>query len=385
MAQTHVKDLLSAYLDGQVSAQEQARIRRHLDQCEDCRRHLEELRRTVALLQSSEPVRAPEGFQAALRSKVEALGMQPRITLRWPRMRWSWRAAGAVAAALLVGIFSVNLLRQTLTVEGLRREDRDLFGTARSQKSADEAGRAANAPAATEAPQSVAGVPMIPSLRRVIRHAQLYVEVEDFDAAARRLMQIAEEAGGFVADSSFTESGGVPQGSFTLRIPTLRFASTVNAVEQIGKVLQRRATGQDVTEEFIDLQARVRNLERHEQRLLAFMDRAVKVSDLLAIEQEVARVRGEIERLTGRLRFIDHRVELATIEATVQEKAKKTSVAFWDVQASVRRIQAAFLATLRTILSAIEKTVVLITALVPVLLLVAAAWLVIRRIRRAPA
>lgn len=382
MAQTHVKDLLSGYLDEQVSAQEQARIRRHLDQCEDCRRHLEELRRTVALLQTSEPVRAPEGFRATVHSKVEEVASQPKISLRWPRLRWSWRTAGAVAAALLVGIFSVNLLRQQLPVGALREEPRDIGGL-RSQKAAD-ATRQSNAPVASEAPQSVAGVPTIPSLRRVIRHAQLYVEVEDFDAAARRLMQIAEDAGGFVADSSFTESGGVPQGYFTLRVPTPRFASTVNAVEQIGKVLQRRATGQDVTEEFIDLQARVRNLERHELRLLAFMDRAVKVSDLLAIEQEVARVRGEIERLTGRLRFIDHRVELATIEATVQEKAKRTSVAFWDVQASLQKVQAAFLATLRTILSAIEKTVVLITALVPVLLLVAAAWLVIRRIRRVP-
>lgn len=383
MPQTHVKESLSAYLDGQVSAQEQARIRRHLDQCEECRNTLEELRRTVALLQSSEPVGSPDGFRAAVRSKVEGLAHHPRAPLRWPRLTWSWRTAGAVAAALLIGIFSVNLLRQTLPVGTLRRETRD-FGVLESQKSADATRGQANAPAASEGPQSVAGVPTIPSLRRVIRHAQLYLEVEDFDAAARRLMQIAEDAGGFVADSSFTEADGVPQGYFTLRVPTPRFAPTVNEVEQIGKVLQRRATGQDVTEEFIDLQARIRNLERHEQRLLAFMDRAVKVSDLLAIEQEVARVRGEIEQLTGRLRFIDHRVELATIEVSVREKAKKTSVGFWDINASLLKIQAAFLATLRQILSAIEKTIVIVSALVPVVLLAGAAWLVIRRIRRVP-
>lgn len=380
MPQAHVKESLSTYLDGQVGAQEQARIRHHLDQCEECRNHLEALRRTVALLQSNEPVRAPEGFQAAVRSKVGELPHQPRASLRWPRLIWSWRTAGAVAAALLVGVFSVNLLRQTLPVGTLRREARD-FRVDRATKSADATKQQANAPAATEGPQSVAGLPPIPSLRRVIRHAQLYLEVEDFDAAARRLMQIAEDAGGFVADSSFTEDGGVPQGAFTLRVPTPRFASTVNEVERLGKVLQRRATGQDVTEEFIDLQARIRNLERHEQRLLVFMDRAVKVSDLLAIEQEVARVRGEIEQLTGRLRFLDHRVDLATIEVSVREKAKKTSVVFWDINASLQKVQAAFLATVRQILSAVEKTVVLLSALVPVLLLAGLGWVLIRRVR----
>src|SRR2546428_14168830 len=111
MTMGHVTELLSAYLDERVGADERARIVTHLDACESCRVHLESLRRTVALLHTAEPVRAPEGFRAQVRARIEAQPRRVPRTLHLPRWIGSWRTAGAVGAGGSVWVFSANPLR----------------------------------------------------------------------------------------------------------------------------------------------------------------------------------------------------------------------------------------------------------------------------------
>jgi len=157
-------------------------------------------------------------------------------------------------------------------------------------------------------------------------------------------------------------------------VPAPRFSPVLDQIEALGRVTERRVGGQDVTEEFVDLQARIRNLEHHERQLLTFMERATRVPDLLAIEQELSRVRAEIEQSAGRLRFFANRVELATIQVTLREKAKQSNLIFWDFSASLLRVKGAFLGTIRQVLAATERVLVAFSALVPLLLLVLVGW-----------
>src|SRR3989454_6160623 len=106
MTMGHVTELLSAYLDERVGADERARIVAHLNACESCRAHLESLRRTVVMLHTAEPVRAPEGFRAQVRARIEAQPRRAPRALHLPRWIGSWRTAGAVVAGGLVGLFS---------------------------------------------------------------------------------------------------------------------------------------------------------------------------------------------------------------------------------------------------------------------------------------
>src|SRR2546425_3753141 len=122
MTMGHVTELLSAYLDDQVNAGERASITAHLDACESCRARLESLRRTVALLHTAEPVRAPEGFRAQVRARIEAHPRRAPRTLRLPRWIGSWRTAGAAVAVGLIGLFTVNLLREQVPGVALRRD-----------------------------------------------------------------------------------------------------------------------------------------------------------------------------------------------------------------------------------------------------------------------
>ncbi len=384
MTPVHVTDGLSAYLDGQMSADERTRIATHLETCAECRGYLDALRRMVAVLRAVEPVRAPEGFRQHVRVRVAGEARRPARAWRLPSWTRSWKAAGAVAAAVLVGLFTVNVLREQ-SPTAVRERGVPKVEIAPPAESVDRAlsrpGVAAPRAGLPVPSAPVAPGPVLPSLRLVIRTAQVTLEVESLDEAASRLTRLAEAAGGFVAGSSSMQSGRGPEGSFVLRVPASRFADVLAQVEALGRVLGRRLGGQDVTEEYVDLRSRIRNQERYEQRLLAFVDRATRMSDLLAIEQELARVRGEIEQLTGRAQYLERQAELATIEVSVSETAKPPSG--WDVNDTLAKIRTAFLVTIRQILRAVEALVIALSALLPILVLAGVAWLLIRRVRPA--
>jgi hypothetical protein len=397
MRATHIApETLSAYLDGELSREEHARVVSHLQTCEVCQGRLHDLQSTVEMVRDLDPLLAPEGLREAVGSRLADAQAprpwSPTSLFRRPGWRPNWRAAGAVVAVVLIGLFTVNLLRSTGPA-GLdwRGNNTEVVGGLRQPVGSNErptppgqfgAPLVQGPKAADQIAPAPTGGPLV--LRRVIRTGSLFIEVDDFDASVRRLIVIAEGAGGFVATSSYTQGQPpreMPQGVFVLRVPAPRFAATLTSLEDLGRVHARRIGGQDVSEEFVDLQARVRNLERHEQRLLTFMDRATKVSDLLAIEQELARVRGEIESLTGRLRVLGNQVELATIEVNLRQKPEKVSGGFWDIGATVDRIRAAFLNTVRQVLAVFEGAAVVLSALAPLAILGALAWLLIRRLR----
>ncbi len=400
MTSGHVRELLSPYIDDRVDPEDRERIASHLAGCEACRADLTALQQVVGLLHSVPPIPAPEGLRAAIRARMEQREEQVRRFLggRWiphvggarlPRLAGTWRPIAAAIAVVVIGMFVWNFAGP----QGTRLEE------AHRDVTRFKAGAPLSAPSRTASEvtttvrdqKGASQVPSTPGVaappgglpRSVIRTARLAVEVDRYDAGVRRLLDIAEGAGGFIADSSYGEEDGRPHGEFTLRVPAERFAAALKDVEAIGIVRQRQIGAQDVTEEFVDLEARQRNLERHEHQLLSFMDRATKVSDLLAIEQELSRVRGQIEQIAGRLRYLSHNVGMASITVVLSERAGTHG--FWDVGGTLGKMQRAFIAVVQQMLSVAERVLVLGATLLPLAALAAVAWVVLRRTRRAGA
>jgi hypothetical protein len=389
MTSVHVSELLSPYIDGRVSAEEQERIGRHLETCGACRDDLAALHGVVGLLRSVPPVTAPQELRAAIRSRVEHAGVPSASGGLGPRLAAAWRPIAAAVAVVVIGVFAANLLGPQLPRLGERRETGQSTSTAlqfEAAKDAAEKPSAANRAAVSQSTSPTAPAPSPDAaFRSVIRTARLGVEVDRYDAAARHLLDIAEGAGGFIADSSYAEDEGRPRGEFILRVPAGRFGAAIKDVEAMGTVRQRQISAQDVTEEYVDLQARQRNLERHEQQLLTFMDRATKVQDLLAVEQELSRVRGQIEQITGRLRYLAHNVDMASITVVLSEHPKKGHAGFWDLDGTLAKMQGAFLATVEQIFAAAERVLVLASTLLPLGALAGVAWAVFRRTRQSKA
>ncbi len=145
--------------------------------------------------------------------------------------------------------------------------------------------------------------------RKIIRNAELAIELAAPTEGQRKITAIAEAHGGFVVTSEFkqNEGGNQPAASSTVnvvvRVPSMQFAAVVQEIESMGgRVKQRKVTGQDVTEEYIDLEARIRTKRALEAQFLEIMKQAHKVSDALEVQSQLAEVRTEIERLEGRRR-----------------------------------------------------------------------------------
>jgi len=145
--------------------------------------------------------------------------------------------------------------------------------------------------------------------RLVVFTAQLELEVEDVEATVDAVRLLAESHGGFVSSVNTRNE----RGSITIRVPQRRFHDAVEEIEGLGEVESRNLQGEDVTEEYVDLQAELTNMERQELRLLDIMEMGDTVESVLKVERELERVRGRIESLQGRINYLDSRVELATI------------------------------------------------------------------------
>jgi hypothetical protein len=161
--------------------------------------------------------------------------------------------------------------------------------------------------------------------RKIIRNAELSLQTQDPIAGQQKIESIAESLGGFVVDTDVKHSNAINQSppdttiTVSIRVPSVRFAQALDAIRGLGsRVIDEKETGQDVTEEYIDLEARIRTQKALESQFLEIMKRATKVSDALDVQREISEVRGEIERLEGRRRFLENKSSLSTIKVTLQ-------------------------------------------------------------------
>jgi len=179
-----------------------------------------------------------------------------------------------------------------------------------------EFSKGAPAPAAGQATSSGGATPSIAAGagdRQVISQGSMSVEVLDVPAAAARVRAIAEGVGGFVEQLSSFGDDEFQQSTLTVRVPQDEFFSVFEQIKALGKVQNENAGSEDVTERFIDLEARLKSSLREEESLLSLLERAEDISDILVIERELTRVRTEVEQLQGQLNFLERRVDLATI------------------------------------------------------------------------
>ena len=159
--------------------------------------------------------------------------------------------------------------------------------------------------------------------RFLIKNATLRIEAKDPRKSMEKVAAAVKAANGYLSDMHETvDSLGSRSISVTVRIPSTGFDQSMLELQSLGKVLERQVTAEDVTEEFVDSQSRLRNLKKTEERLIAHLSRTGKLADTLLVEKELTRVRQEIEQIEGRLRFLSHRISYSTITLTLSEAAR---------------------------------------------------------------
>ena len=160
--------------------------------------------------------------------------------------------------------------------------------------------------------------------RKIIRNADLTIEVPSTTDTQQRIVSIAESHGGFVVTSEAKQRDSQEPAQRTLdiklvvRIPENHFGATLDQIRALASnVPEARITGQDVTEEFIDLEARIKTQKALETQFLQIMRQATKIADAMEVQRQIAEVRADIEKLEGRKRFLENRSSLSTITINI--------------------------------------------------------------------
>jgi hypothetical protein len=220
--------------------------------------------------------------------------------------------------------------------------------------------------------------------RRVIHTATLELLVDDIEPARQALLRLVEEYKGFVAGSETGGSPGVPRsGHWTVRVPVAKYSEFVDAAGRLGETLHVRTDAQDVTEQFVDLEARLKNKRVEEERLQEHLKSSTgKLEDILAVEKELSRVRGEIEEAEGRRQKLTNLADLATVTVSLRERKGYTPPESPAFGATVGRTFGESLDLLGRCGKGLVLVAVAVAPWLPVLVvIVGAAWLIGRRRR----
>jgi hypothetical protein len=242
--------------------------------------------------------------------------------------------------------------------------------------------RAGTAQAGTAQDLSETVVPPEDFDRKIVKTAELGVTSEDVRGEAAAAQQVVARFGGTIVSSQTYRSGDTLYADLILSVPSEHFEDALEELRGLGEEVRTdTVSGQDVTEEYVDLQSRERNLLAAEQSLLDLYNRAGDVQDALSIQSQLTGVRGEIEQVHGRMQYLKHSSDMSQISLNIQPVSSPPKPpSAWDPALVVARAWNASLGVLQGLTAAVLSTLVFGWWIIPPLVL--AAWWLRRRLRQ---
>jgi hypothetical protein len=232
------------------------------------------------------------------------------------------------------------------------------------------AARSVSAPAAAGDQASLAQVDF--SQRLIVRTASVRLLVDEVGPTAIQISELSRSVGGVLVNSTQREENGRPTATVTIRVPAERFEEVMEQLRGMAvRVSSEQVSAQDVTEEFVDVDARLRNLRATEERYLALLQQARTVEDILKVEQQLSNVRGQIEQLQGRLEFLRRSAQTSLITVELRPLlASQTPIDGWSAWPVIAQAWAALLSALQFLIAAVIWLAVFSPLWIPGLLLI---------------
>jgi hypothetical protein len=319
-------------LDGELNAADTRAVEQHLEECAACTLLADHLRDTSNRLTQWSVPEVPDAMSYLLEERAQQLA--PRLRKRAGRRWTSGLLIPTGAAVLSLGFIAVILASHL----GYERE----YAVEPTRGHRLKAITPAEAPAPMAKPEGLVmreqdrtltsvsngtmeakdGAPLTsPMIARVV---SLTVLVKDIDSARAALDAIVTRHRGFSARMSVSAPAYGPHSmQASLRVPAAELAAATAEMGRLGRVTNESQTGEEVSQEHADLVARLKTARETEVRFQAILQqRTGKVSDVLEVEQNIARVRGEIEAMEGEQKGLEHRVEFATLEVALTQEYK---------------------------------------------------------------
>jgi hypothetical protein len=332
-AETHPieKELVMAYLDGELKPEQAARIAIHLDQCAECRELAAELRGVSSQLLAWRLEPAPMPLSDAVTAALQESEKQIRSgspfqnqsrRLFWRNVlahRWTWAAAGIVAATVCLVVLVLHPHYETAPQLASRGFSGRVMGDYLAADKLENEKTSENLNP-TPPPDQIETQTSIGPM--IARTASLNISVKNFDAARTSIDRIVRGHQGYVSSLNISTVKGAPQTlSAKVMIPTAQLDAALADLKALGRVEQEQQGGEEVTSQVVDLDARLKNARETETQLTEILrSRAGKIADVLDVEKEMARVRGEIEVMQAEQKQLRERVDFGSVDLNLSEE-----------------------------------------------------------------
>ncbi|SHJ01466.1 Putative zinc-finger [Dethiosulfatibacter aminovorans DSM 17477] len=415
---------ISLYLDNELTEEEKTEFENHISECEDCRNELEKIKRIVNELNSIPMEELPEGYCKKLHMKLKEVQPAEKKAKR----RFGIRRMSAIAAALIVVLmvpFALNSGRLGMqksemamdsapaeySMEVPSEEPRvpgmDYGATDNSiTKSFDDGdylvteemdGEAWTDSVEIEEKATVSGNGYRDRELKIIKNGYVSVETEDYDLFVSQVKGKVGFYGGYIEafetysnnyyyyDYEKDENINLKNGYMTVRVPQEVFDDAYGFITEEGdlvEVVSERTNETDLTKSYYDTESKVENLEAQEARLQELFAKAENIPEIMQIENELTRVRNQIDAYRINLSDIDYRSSMSTIHIEIREvydrnKIKPVDENLWE------RAKASFTQTVNNLIDALEGFVVFVFGFIPLLAVLLVAILVVYIIARA--
>jgi anti-sigma factor RsiW len=358
MRSTHPfeQEEVMAYLDGEISADRASEIAQHMQQCAECQELAASFRNVSRELSVWEIEVSPARLTNEMNAEIAAAARtQPKRTASVPvelvpierllalirslkGRPWVWAGAGALATILLlVTIGRPNLMNahnaamfasQEVKLEALQQkleeqriasslENKPVNGRSISNLMQLQPGFVGSSPQ----PAPASGASSSPLIART---ASLALVVKNFEGIEAAVKNVISRHSGYIGElNTSTPPDSAKTFSATLRVPSAQLEPALAELKQLGRADQESQAGEEVTKQYVDLAARLKNSRATEERLLGVLrNNTGKVKDVLEVENEISRVRGEIEEMEADQRALQSRIDFATITMSVTEEYK---------------------------------------------------------------
>lgn len=377
-----IKENITLYIDNELEADEMILIKNHIEHCDSCKKEYEEYKKLIDILHNLTDEEPPKGYCKRLHEKLLKTKLQEKSSFRFKLMKY-----GSIAAAFVLVISAVYVASLGNGLRGgmSKNQNYDMApaeapSTAEESKSESYAGNENNKIAEITADDNrsadfqIMAQAKVADTRemKIIKAGSIITQTESYDLFIKDLIAKVEFLGGYIEqnDTNVRNVYGdreLKYGNIKIRVPQDKFYEFVTFLEENSKINQKNITETDVTKEYYDKDNQIKNLEIQENQLRELFGKAQTVQDMLQIENELRRIRTEIDSLNMSLSDIDDRASMSTVTIEVNEVLKANLTLSY--RGSVwERARDGFINTVNGIVEFLENILVWIVSLAPLLI-----------------
>lgn len=309
-----VRKLLNPYIDEELDEKSMDDVRAHLDSCEECKLEYNELLYTKRLLENTPPLELPDNFGEILHIKLIEGRKNNR---RKPIKRMISVAAFAVASIFALS-FGFNFLMNNIKLSS--QPPLSVKSAANYSSEASTGGKEA-APnlknsVYSSSNQTNRGLDSGYE-RKITKDAAISIEMNSVDEGYNKILNISKQYNGYIESTSeSTSESGQKTVNIVLKIPADDFEYAISNIKSLGDVKMIRINSSDITEQYYDVQTRIKNLEIQEESLQNLMKKASNISDILQIEDKLNDVQTQIDSYKSQIKLWDSMTDMSTINLT---------------------------------------------------------------------